>query len=189
MLAPLGFVVIEAASGQEALAQARAARPALILMDLMMPEMDGFETTRRLREDETLRDIPIIAVSADAFEQARERSLEAGCQEYLVKPVSEAQLFECLRQFLAVEWRYDACQDDASPVVEADRLPVVVPSRDQMERLYQLALIGDIFGIRAALRTLNEPRYAGFVAKLELFSASLNMKGIQQFLQSFLEQS
>lgn len=189
MLAPLGFAVIEAASGQEALALARAARPALILMDLMMPEMDGFETTRRLREDETLRDIPIIAVSADAFEQARERSLTAGCQEYLVKPVSEAQLCECLRQFLPVEWRYEQCENAASQEAETDQLPLMAPPKEQIDMLYQLALIGDIFGIRAALRTLNEPRYAGFAAKLESFSASLNMKGIQQFLQSFSEQS
>ncbi|GAK53627.1 signal transduction histidine kinase [Candidatus Moduliflexus flocculans] len=70
-------------------------------------------------------------------------------------------------------------------------LPLIIPPREHIDALFQLALIGDIFGVRAALRTLKEldVKYAGFIEKLEGLSAELNMKGIQQFLQSFLEHS
>ena len=89
-----GFNVVLASTGKEALALARAERPTLILMDMSMPMMNGWDATRHLREDESLRHIPVIALTANAMTGDRERSLEAGCDEYESKPVDFTSLLK-----------------------------------------------------------------------------------------------
>jgi len=74
----------------------------IVLMDVMMPEMDGFETMQRIREIETLKDIPIIALTAKAMEGDREKCLAAGANDYITKPVNTDALFEMLRAHLGV---------------------------------------------------------------------------------------
>jgi CheY-like chemotaxis protein len=91
-----GYQIVAARSGAEALERAREMRPALILMDIQMPGMDGLEATRRLRADTDLVAIPIIALTALAMPGDRERCLEAGANEYLSKPVSLKRLIEVI---------------------------------------------------------------------------------------------
>src|SRR5215211_7404564 len=88
----VGYRVVEASNGLEAIAVARAERPDLIIMDIEMPEMDGLEATRRIREEEGLRDVVIIAVSAYGAEQFRGRALAAGCTDYLSTPFDPEEL-------------------------------------------------------------------------------------------------
>src|SRR6478752_2691832 len=82
-----GFRWAEAVNGQEALTRARDERPALILMDATMPRMDGWEAVRRLKEDEATRHIPLIMLTAHAFDEHRERAKKAGADAFLAKPV------------------------------------------------------------------------------------------------------
>ena len=82
-----GFEIIVAADGEQGIALARAERPDLILMDLSLPVLDGWEATRRLKASEDTRAIPIIALSAHAMPGDREKALEAGCDDYDSKPV------------------------------------------------------------------------------------------------------
>jgi CheY-like chemotaxis protein len=82
-----GFEVIVAGDGAEAVARARDQTPALILMDLSLPVIDGWEATRRLKADPATRDIPVIALTAHAMAGDRERALACGCDEFEVKPV------------------------------------------------------------------------------------------------------
>jgi CheY-like chemotaxis protein len=83
-----GYKVATAADGVEALTQARLVRPDLILMDIQLPHMDGFETTRKLRSDPDFRYTPIVALTALAMPSDRERCLAAGMDEYISKPIS-----------------------------------------------------------------------------------------------------
>ncbi len=85
LLDAFGYRVETATNGREAVDLALARHPDLILMDVMMPEMDGFEATRRLRQSEEFRQVPIVALTA--MEGARERVLEAGCDDYVAKPI------------------------------------------------------------------------------------------------------
>lgn len=91
-LARQGHELIAAPDGKTGLALARSANPDLILMDLQVPEIDGWETTRYLKGDAATRHIRIIALSAHALESDREKALQAGCDDFATKPVDFAKL-------------------------------------------------------------------------------------------------
>jgi CheY-like chemotaxis protein len=96
-----GMRVLSAATGQEALDLVQKHTGiALVLMDIMLPEMDGYETMRRLRQDRRFRLLPIIALTAKAMKGDRERSLDAGASDYIAKPVNTEQLTALLRLWL-----------------------------------------------------------------------------------------
>ena len=96
-----GYGVVAAVDGQDALAVARSARPDLILMDLGLPVMDGWEATRQLKGDSATRNIPIIVLSAHAMTTDRELALAAGGDEFDTKPVRFPQLLEKIEFLLA----------------------------------------------------------------------------------------
>ena len=98
-----GYTVLEAESGEEALALAEAEAPDLILMDLNLCGMDGFEATRRLKADPRLRRVPVVAITAYAMVGDRERALEAGCDGYIPKPVDVRRLPEQVAEYLEGE--------------------------------------------------------------------------------------
>ena len=96
-----GFEVITAIDGPSGLAKARSERPSLILMDLSLPEIDGWEITRRLKGDAETAGIPIIALTAHTMEGDREKALAAGCDDYASKPVDIPTLLEQIRKLLS----------------------------------------------------------------------------------------
>jgi CheY-like chemotaxis protein len=87
-----GYEVVAAPDGAQGLAMAAREAPAVILMDLSLPVIDGWEATKRLKADPRTREIPVIALSAHAMEGDRERALEAGCDDYDTKPVDLKRL-------------------------------------------------------------------------------------------------
>lgn len=91
-LARKGYDVVVARDGEEGIKLARQDRPALILMDLSLPVVDGWEATRRLKAEQETRAIPIIALSAHAMAEHRERAFAAGCDDYDTKPVDMGRL-------------------------------------------------------------------------------------------------
>ncbi|MFN4263435.1 MAG: response regulator [Thioalkalivibrionaceae bacterium] len=105
-----GFEVITAVNGVEGLARAGDADPDLILMDMSLPEIDGWEATRRLRADSRTRHLPVIALTAHAMEGERSRALEAGCDDFDTKPVELPRLLEKIERLLR-----DGRDDGSSP--------------------------------------------------------------------------
>lgn len=95
-----GYDAIEAGTGEEALTLAFAHQPAIILMDLQLPGIDGWEITRRLKKDERTKHIPIIALTAHAFDQERERTRQARCDAFLAKPCPPDQLLAAIGEML-----------------------------------------------------------------------------------------
>jgi two-component system cell cycle response regulator DivK len=100
LLASAGFRTIEAHDGQQALAVARAERPDLILMDIQLPLVDGYQATRSIKRDPGLQRIPVIAVTSYALSGDEQRALEAGCDAYVAKPYSTRHLLAKIGQFL-----------------------------------------------------------------------------------------
>ena len=95
-----GFEVILAVDGIQGLALARSEAPDLILMDMSLPEIDGWEATCRLKADEATCQIPVLALTAHAMERDRERAIEAGCDDYDTKPVNLPRLLEKIQTLL-----------------------------------------------------------------------------------------
>ena len=95
-----GYRLVEAADGQEAVDLAPLAHPDLILMDLRLPELNGIAATRRLRQDATLQDVPVVALSALDPAMFREAALSVGCVEYLTKPIDLDKLEDVLTRLL-----------------------------------------------------------------------------------------
>ena len=94
------YEVIEAVNGQEGVELAERERPDLILMDLSLPVMDGWEATRQLKANDDLRSIPVIALTAHAMKGDEEKALAAGCEDYLVKPLDEDELIAKIEKYL-----------------------------------------------------------------------------------------
>jgi CheY-like chemotaxis protein len=104
MLGRQGFEVDQAEDGAQALERIAEQRPDLVLMDIRMPVMDGLEATARLREDEATRELPIVAVSANASPEDRQRSLAGGANAFLSKPVRHELLTTVLTEQLGLVW-------------------------------------------------------------------------------------
>ncbi len=100
MLASQGYEVLEASEGMIGIEVALAERPDLIFVDINLPDIDGMEVTERLKAEATTRDIPIIALTANAMYGDRERFLDAGCDGYLAKPISKSELVKTVHEFL-----------------------------------------------------------------------------------------
>lgn len=100
LLTSAGYEMIEAVTGAEGLAKARSHHPDLILMDIQLPEIDGYEATRRIKADPTLRLIPVFAVTSFALTGDEEKARAAGCVGYVTKPFSPRQLLAKIQQHL-----------------------------------------------------------------------------------------
>jgi two-component system cell cycle response regulator DivK len=100
LLASAGIECLEAHDGQSAVLAAAELRPDLIMMDVQLPILDGYEAIRRIKADSELRDIPIIAVTSYALSGDEERALSAGCDRYVAKPFSPRQLLATIRELL-----------------------------------------------------------------------------------------
>jgi CheY-like chemotaxis protein len=99
-LARKGYEVLLAEDGAKGVAAAAAERPDLVLMDMSLPVLDGWEATRRLKADPATRAIPVIALTAHAMSSDREKALEAGCDDYDTKPIELPRLLEKIERLL-----------------------------------------------------------------------------------------
>ena len=100
MLEKSGFKVFQAETGLEGLEKAKAVKPDLILLDIQLPEMDGYEVARRLKQIDEVKMIPIVAVTSHAMTGDREKVLQAGCDGYLEKPIDPDTFVPTISQFI-----------------------------------------------------------------------------------------
>jgi two-component system cell cycle response regulator DivK len=100
LLVAHGYNTLQTRDGMEALSMARKHRPDLILMDIQLPEVSGLEVTKWIKEDDSLRTIPVIAVTAFAMKGDEEKMRDGGCEAYIAKPISVARFIETVQRFL-----------------------------------------------------------------------------------------
>ncbi len=100
LLTSAGYETIEAVNGEEGVAMAQTERPDLILMDIQLPRLDGYEATRRIKADPALRQIPVIAVTSYALSGDDAKALAAGCDAYVIKPFSPRLLLAKVREYV-----------------------------------------------------------------------------------------
>jgi predicted ATPase/signal transduction histidine kinase/CheY-like chemotaxis protein len=156
MLENIGFKVIEANDGKQGVELADKVN--IIFMDLVMPVMNGFEAVEIIRKD--FKELPIIAISANVFEADKQKSLQAGCNAFLPKPIEEQKLFNALIEYLSLDWVYE--QEEVIEKVEETLIP---PPAEELEKLYELAMMGDMREIKDFANQLDE-EYAVFANKV-----------------------
>jgi PAS domain S-box-containing protein len=176
LLTPLGFEVHEANSGEDCLQQMQQYHPDIILMDLKMPGLNGLETTRRIISTSK---VPIIAISASAFNEDRNEALQSGCIDYLAKPLREHELTHCLARHLALTWEYVL----PTPTAQEYTLPSLssLPSL-QRTQLLSLFMRGELTKLIHYLEKLQEQYPVEAKSLLEL-AQSFNLKALRERLQ------
>jgi CHASE2 domain-containing sensor protein/DNA-binding NarL/FixJ family response regulator len=190
LLQEVGCRTLQASDGKHALQIVTEHHPDVILLDLAMPNMDGFEFMFHLQENPQARSIPIIVSSASVFEENRQRSLQAGATAFLPKPLQIDELFNALRSLLKVEWIYTQSTSQKSsyqPEQKADT-ELVLPSQDVLQQLYHLAMMGDIQGIEGIIKELikQDSQLTPFANELSQFTANFQTGKIRKFLKSFV---
>jgi two-component system CheB/CheR fusion protein len=199
-LQDLGFEISEASNGKEGLAKAESVKPDLILLDLVMPVMDGFETTKALRNNPQFKDLPIIVISANAMFDAQLSSYRIGCNAFLSKPIDLKLLIKSIAQFIEIEWIYP--QSSKSPLtrdnqpqqiavsqhIRADNL-IVAPSHEQVTQLIYLTRIGDIEAIIQQAEHLEnlDTKYLPFIKKVCELAQSFQQHKLLKFLENFVK--
>ena len=185
LLGGLGFEMLEANNGKEALEQAILFQPDIILMDIRMPVLNGLEATQQIRQSPKLKDIPIIAISASAFKEDREKSIAAGCNSFISKPIKLDPLLQEMQIYLQLEWLYEQDTDQ-----ERVSSPLVGLPEKEATVLYKLAQRGDIKGVKKHIAYLEQldDKYQTFINMLRQFARYYQMEKIQSLLKPYINQ-
>ncbi|HEY9693187.1 MAG TPA: AAA family ATPase [Oculatellaceae cyanobacterium] len=200
MLSPMGFEIMEATDGLDGLKKANEFKPNAILMDLVMPVLDGFEATRQLRMIPKLKDTVVIAISASVLEPEQRQSIEVGCNDFLSKPIRQTDLLEKLRIYLGLEWIYEDLIENQQEIqdtnfqlqnltessgIENDQL--IIPPAAEIAKLLDLAMRGDLRSIAKEATKLKEldPQLEPFATHLCQLAKEFKGKQIREFLKQF----
>ncbi|WP_186441330.1 ATP-binding protein [Desulfamplus magnetovallimortis] len=202
-LEPMGFNVYMAANGKECIKLAHEIIPDVILMDLMMPEMNGFEAVHRIRKgnDPALKDTLIIAISASVVNDSREKSFRAGCDAFLTKPVSLHSLFTVLSKYKDIGWIYGAddsvqsAKDELSAESENGNASFsnedkqhIANAIGDIDMLLQVAKQGDITGIQEWAAKIEKGAVTSrFKDKINEMAENFMIDEIVQLAESVLE--
>jgi len=191
LLQDAGFVVAAAANGLECLVLLDSFKPDLILMDVMMPVMDGNETTRQIRRTPGWRDIPIVAVTASAGTEDEHRSGEAGASAFIAKPIDHDLLLRTIGRLLSLKWVTEQPANPPSVPAEVDDNAMVVPPAEEIEELWQLARIGNMRKIRERASYLQalDPVYAPFANRLHALAQGYHSKDLAAFVERYRTES
>jgi signal transduction histidine kinase/CheY-like chemotaxis protein len=181
-LQAVGFIVAAAENGLECLVLLESFKPELILMDVMMPLLDGNETTRRIRRMPGWETIPIVAVTAGASREDESKCYEAGANAFLAKPIEHEALLRTIGTQLSLDW----ISVQPAPVDPAreDATDLVIPPAEEIEVLWQLAQLGNMREIRERARYLQEldPAYAAFANRLDTLARGYQSLALTTFV-------
>ncbi|TVQ55316.1 MAG: response regulator, partial [Spirulina sp. DLM2.Bin59] len=190
LLEPLGFAVVEAGDGQAGLNVAQTHQPDLIITDLMMPVMDGYQMLRLLRQTPGLETIPAIASSASIFESNQNESLAAGANSFLSKPVDAHALLTLLQEHLKLDWVYGhepALKPEGTQTVIA-AAEIIPPPPNDLNRLYGLAMQGRLKALQSEVASLNSVEYTVFVEKINQLAQGFHVEKLQDFIRQFINE-
>ena len=192
LLEPIGFQIFEAKNGQEGLEQLRTIQPDLVITDLKMPIMDGFQFLKNVRSHDDLKHHAVIISSAAVSEDTQRLTLEQGGNYFLAKPINAHALFEILSDHFQLKWIYE----HPAEIETATQLPkeVVVDKADipplaTLEKLLDLAQGAYIKSLREQLEQIAEQdqRYLPFLTPLVQLSKQFRLEEIEEYLKGYIK--
>ncbi len=197
LLEPIGFELVEAYNGEDGLEKAIEFQPDLILTDISMPIMDGYQMIENLRQSEDFKNLKVIVSSASVFESDRQKSLDAGADDFIPKPVQASDLFEKLQIHLELEWISeqvsssslkisDSGENSPSLLTAKELLP---PPQEELAQLYELALKGRIKAIQKQAENLKamDDKFAPFAQEIEQLAQAFQLEKIQSLIEKYLK--
>ena len=209
LLKSLGFRLFEAKDGQEGFEQAIANHPDLILLDLVMPVLDGFEMARQLRRQEGFESVPIIACSASTFDNDLQESLTAGCTDFTPKPIQSKDLFLKIKKYLNLQWTYEESKNSSTIIANSSINPIAkdlpintetvtepspaiaLPPHEDLAILLDLARKGILKNLVKKLDNLEQQdeKLIPFTSELRHLASGFQIKKLQDLLQQYTDQS
>ncbi len=181
LLEPIGFILSEAENGKVGLEKIRENLPDLIITDLAMPVMDGFDFIKQLRNDENFKHLKVVVSSASVAKVDQQMSFDAGADGFLAKPVNAQYLFNLLAKYLQITWNYEEIEVVNQP-------EVIFPPVVELEQIYQASRIGDmdlVINEAYRLEQLNS-EYKSFATRLINFVDNFDDAGILKFLEPMM---
>ncbi len=189
LLEPMGFIITEAANGQESLDRARKQLPDLMITDIAMPVMDGFEMLKQLRDDADLKDLRVVVSSASVAEIDRQMSSAAGGNDFLAKPVDATELFSLLAVHLQLTWQYDETEADRTlSKSQLSSAELIVPPAADLQILLELAEDGLLKELVQTAEKIgaDDTKYRPFVQQILLLAKQFETEKIELLIQKYL---
>ncbi len=185
-LQPLGFELFEAENGQEGLEKAIEFNPDLIITDLVMPELDGWQMIQHLRQHPQLKDRIIIATSASVSQREKNQSKQVGCHDFIAKPIDRKELLEQLIRHLKINWIYQDVQPRYSEVLTSDQF--IPPPSEELSSIYDLIQKGSILEISGTAEQLKklDSRYTLFLEHVIKLAKEFELDQLQKFIEKHL---
>ncbi len=190
LLEPLGFDVVTAVNGEDAVQKSTETRPDAILLDFVMPVMDGLEVVTIIRQTPQLQQIPIIGISASAQDKARKHEFIATCDEFLQKPVDIDTLFEILQTLLHIEWTVDDAAAE-KPDGDAAQPQSAPPPENILEEIRHHIQRGEFQAVEEMLANLKyeHPEYADFCQTITTYSERYDDDKILAYIDTLSEEA
>ncbi|MCY7384837.1 MAG: response regulator [Microcoleus sp. CAN_BIN18] len=191
LLEPMGFIITEAENGQEGLNRARQRLPDLMIADLAMPVMDGFEMLKQLRDDADLKDLLVVVSSASVAEIDRQMSQAAGGDDFLAKPVDAVELFALLAVHLQLTWQYDQIDVDvALSNSQVSITELIVPPIANLKLLLELAEDGLLKELVETTEKIgaDDTKYLPFVQQILQLAKQFETEKIELLIHKYLNQ-
>jgi len=188
LLEPLGFAVSTAENGRAALQCLAELTPDLVILDMVMPEMDGLEAAEAMRRIPKLTGMKIIGASATVSESARKEEFAALCDAFVTKPIQIDLLLERIKGQLGIEWNRTAAGSCAVAGADGLEAEFEVPTPARLRSVYELALLGDMRRIQAWAAQLedDDSHYTPFAARLRELAGAYRTKAILALLDEHL---
>jgi len=196
LLESIGFEMVEAINGQEGLEKAAQLNPDLIITDLAMPVMDGFEMMKHIRQSALLQNVAIIVSSASVYDIDQHTSFDAGGNDFLPKPVQVDALLQKLKKHLNLEWIYENASDFSNQYSttlikngqKKDNVnELIAPSKEELAILMDLVKKGRLPSLLEYLEQLErvDEKFIPFTQHLRQLAKGFQVKKIRQFLELY----
>jgi len=211
IIVPIGFEVEEAEDGYSAIKKVKEFQPDLILMDLIMPRLDGFEAIKEIRKIQDIKDVKIFVVSADIGNHSKKICMDTGADDFLEKPVYIEELLKKIKIYLNISWIYEENKSEDGnhsvgssagsslrPQAGSSLRPqagsslrleptIIPPPKEALEELFILAKQGDILGIQEQTEKIREigAEFIPFADKIYQLSKNFQIKKIREFIEQY----